>query len=195
MSAEQFQTAEWATESWQTVVKTRAACLFRNIPVKNNFRSKEEGRDCYDNMLHIEIITSDPTLRIIRPVRDEDKANFAQEWAQWERTHESKIHGTSIDPWDGCDEAQKLELKFAKIFTLEQLAALPDSWGGKFMGFQDIRNKAIAYLRGGMESEAVKSLRAEKEAQSLQIVELMKRMAEMESLLTSKTEPDNKAKK
>ena len=195
MSAEEFQTAGWATESWQQVIKTRTAVMFKNVPIKNNFRSKEEGRDCFDNVVHIIKIPADSTLRIERPVRDEDKVEYAQEWARWEQTHESKIMGSPIDAWNGLNEAQKLEFKAIRVFTIEQIAALPDSWEGKFMGFHDIRNKAIAFLRGGVESAAVKALQAEKDAQAAQITDMAKRLAELENLLSAKTEPDKTSKK
>lgn len=187
--AEAFQEAGWATEGWQEVVKNRCAVMFESRPVRNNFRSEQEQRDCFDDVVHIVKIPADQTLRVIVPATAEHKKEFPQEWAAYQKTGETKVLGTPIDMWHGITAGQKLEFKAMGIFTVEQFANLPDSSAGKIMDFQNLRARAKAFTASGKDAELVAQLKRAKDESDKKFEELQKQFNEMKSLLEAKTKP------
>src|SRR5688572_30317571 len=177
----------WTNESFKPV-KGKTVVMFRAVQKKDNFESAKQKRPVFKEMIHIVKIPADPKLRIDRPVRDEDKEEWPNEWAQWERTRQSRVLGTPIEHWPSISETQKEEFKASKIYTVEQFAGLPDSHASVIgMGFNELREKARLFITQGKDAEIVGKIRkeaAEREAS------LQKQLDELRALIEAKTKPE-----
>lgn len=120
----------------------RLAVEFYMGVAQNDTKSTEAGRPIYDDVEFIKIFNSKDNI-IDRPVRDTDKQRWPRRYAAWKSgNQEAGVSGTRLEHWPVLTRAQAEELKYFKIFTVEQLAEWPDSTGGQIMGFQKYKNLA-----------------------------------------------------
>lgn len=189
MNPEQFQEAGWATESWQKPTQGKLAVFFHREQVRNEFKSKEQGRPVFVEKIMITKIPADQNLRVTRPMRESDKYEFETEWIHFERTGESRVLGTPIEHWHAISDTQKAEFKAAGLHTVEQLANAPDSLIQKWMGGSDFRRKAQVFVESGKDAELVARIKSESEAK---ITALEAKMAEMMTQMEQMTAPKAK---
>jgi hypothetical protein len=91
-----------------------------------------------------------------------------------------RVSGTPIDVWSAISETQKAEFKALHIFTIDQFAQLADSVGNKIMGFNDLRDKARAFILPQPKISAVfDKIRAETDAKLAQQEEEMAQLREI----------------
>lgn len=113
--------------------------------LKNESRSKEEGRPMYDDVPYIKIFTpGDRTSVIDRPIRETDKFRFPAQWNRFSNSQEQRADGTPLAEWPIISRSQAEELKFFGFQTVEQIADAKD--GINMMGINDLKNKAKVYL-------------------------------------------------
>lgn len=165
----------------------KTALRFYIEPAKNNFQSEAHGRVVYDSVLYAEVMTpgstsSAPCIELERTFCAEAgieiprrSARYAQYEPQIEayksQSKENLVQGVPITHWPQIDVALAATLKAARIFTVEQLAALPDSALGVVgIGGHGLRAQAQAYLAPtGETSELVARIaRLEQENKMLQ---------------------------
>ena len=180
-----MEVADWTGEGFKPQVG-KTVVVFRAVQKKMEKASVDAGRPIFKEVIHIRKITSDRYLEIDRPVRDEDKVEYPQEWAQWERTRESRVLGTPIDTWPQLNDTQKAEFKAMKIYTVEQMAGLPDA-SCNMMGMKDLRDKAKVYLEMGRDAELLGKVRSEYE---LKIAEQDAKIAALMAAMEERTKPD-----
>ena len=96
---------------------------------------------------------------------------------------EATVPGTPIEVWSVISETQKAEFKALNIFTIDQFAQLSDIAGNKIMGFNDLRDKARAFIAAAQDSQMFDKIRAETEkklqAQDVEMAELRAMIAEL----------------
>jgi hypothetical protein len=119
-------------------------------------------------------------------MREQDIDEFPIEWARFEQKKEQKVSGTPIDVWSAISETQKAEFKALHIFTIDQFAQLADSVGNKIMGFNDLRDKARAFIAAAKDSAVFDKIRAETDAKLAQQEEEMAQLRELVNQLTAK---------
>jgi hypothetical protein len=76
----------------------------------------------------------------------DDKARFADHYAKFAAGQSEQVIGTRLEmvPWMTRSKVE--EYKYFGILTVEQLAAAGDNVGQKFMGFQQDKQRAQAFL-------------------------------------------------
>lgn len=141
--------------------------MFRMEPVKNEAKSKAEGRAIYDTVEFIQIIfPGDHTREINRPASDFDKEKYADEYRRFKDHDEQAFSGTPLEAWGALPAGTVAEMKALRIYTVEHLANLSELAITKLgMGGREHMNKAIAFLSKGQDSDNLRARVAELEAQ------------------------------
>jgi hypothetical protein len=129
------------------------AVEFYNHPVLQEFESEKQGRPIYKDVPYISIdFPGDKTKRVCRPVKMDatmvtpsDPQRFPRHWEAFKNQQEQVPIGTPVTEWAPLSKAQALELKGMKIYTVENLASLPDS-SLTFLGARELREKAKNWL-------------------------------------------------
>lgn len=183
-------------------------------PAKNNFLSEKHGRPIFDDVLYVEVIS--PGSRDSTPVF-ECVRNFAPEMAHPEPLHGTKyeefkkfivdfentqnndasLAGTPLSEFKEMTRSMVASLKAQSIFTVDALAALPDS---KLIVVgpdgRTWREKAIAYIesaKGGAYATAIaadlENTKLELNASRQQVAELAATVAALQATTSGQTTP------
>jgi hypothetical protein len=158
------EVAGWTDESFMESNRGKMAVFFHAVQVQNNFKTAEEKRPIFQERIFLKkLVPGDNTLTIDRPMREQDIEDFPVEWARFEQKKEATVPGTPIEVWSVISETQKAEFKALNIFTIDQFAQLSDIAGNKIMGFNDLRDKARAFIAAAQDSQMFDKIRAETE--------------------------------
>lgn len=136
--------------------------------VRNNFKSKEAGCEIGDEQDYIIIVSpGQPKSEVRRKATDADKMAYGPEWSAYEQGKEMQISGTPIELLPGLAAGMADALKALYIYTIEQMAGLPDIALQRVgMGGNDIRRRAKDYLsKGSAETAELRARVAELEAE------------------------------
>ena len=134
---------------------------FYKRAVRNNFKSKLEGRPIFEDKVYCEYYPAgDTTLKMDVPAHEAHKARFAKQWAYYERTQggDSREVGTPLSQWAILSPADVENLKGLKFNTVENIAAASDStlqtlgMGIAGMAPHILRTRAQAYLGAAKDS-------------------------------------------
>ena len=146
---------------------------FYRKPVLQPGKSREAGRAVFEEVDYIRIhVPGDKHSVVERPVSDQDKFRFADRYAKWQAGQEEAVTGTPLSALPGMTPSKIEEYKFFKLVTIEQLAEANDNLGGKFMSFQQDKQRAKAFLEVAANNAPIEKMNAE----------LAKRDAELEEL-------------
>lgn len=156
--------------------------------VRNNFKSNAEGKEVGDFQDFILIICpGQPKSEVRRKATDSDKAQYRPEWQAYEEGKEHQLSGTPIELLPGLANGMADALKSLYIYTIEQMANLPDIAMQKVgMGGNDIKKRAQAYL--SKNSSEVVELKAQLEAANATIAELRGQLAAFQNAANSSME-------
>jgi hypothetical protein len=123
---------------------------FYTKPVLNPLKSTEVGRQVFDEVDYIRIVTPGSLLSIIDTPVDAGNymTRFGDKYSKWKSGQKELISGTPLDafPWLLGKIALIAELKALGIQTVEQLATLPDSAMHNMMGGIELRKRAAEWL-------------------------------------------------
>lgn len=174
--------AGWRNEAFSEDQRGKMLVFFHTQQVRQNFESLKQKRPVFKEKIFItKLVPGDNRLKIDRPMRETDPEEFPVEWARFEQKKSALVVGTPIEAWSILSDTQKAELRALNIFTIDQFAQLPDSAGEKIMGFNDMRDKARAFLKGAESSALLDQVRAEaeanKQAQDKEMTELRAQIA------------------
>jgi hypothetical protein len=182
-----MQDANWTNDSFMEDNRGKMAVFFHTVQVQNNFKTMTEKRPIFEEKIFLKkLVPGDSTLVVDRPMREQDIDDFPIEWARFEQKKEQKVSGTPIDVWTAISETQKAEFKALHIFTIDQFAQLADSVGNKIMGFNDLRDKARAFIAAAKDSAVFDKIRAETDAKLAQQEEEMAQLRELVNQLSAK---------
>jgi len=182
-----MQDANWTNDSFMEDNRGKMAVFFHTVQVQNNFKTMTEKRPIFEEKIFLKkLVPGDSTLVVDRPMREQDIDEFPIEWARFEQKKEQKVSGTPIDVWTAISETQKAEFKALNIFTIDQFAQLADSVGNKIMGFNDLRDKARAFIAAAKDSAVFDKIRAETDAKLAQQEEEMAQLRELVNQLSAK---------
>lgn len=110
-------------------------------------RSREEGRPCFKDYEYLRcIIAGDRGTIMERPVTAQDKWRYAEQYARFSARQEQIEPGYPLKEWTEISRAEAEELRYFKIHTVEQLAALTDGNAQNMRGMLALREKAKAFL-------------------------------------------------
>ena len=182
-----MQDANWTNESFMEDNRGKMAVFFHAVQVQNNFKTMTEKRPIFEEKVFLKkLVPGDSTLVVDRPMREQDVEEYPIEWARFEQKKEQRVSGTPIDVWSVLSETQKAEFKALHIFTIDQFAQLADSVGNKIMGFNDLRDKARAFIAVAKDSAVFDKIRAETDAKLAQQEEEMAQLRELVNQLSAK---------
>lgn len=132
---------------------------FFDKPVQNGFRSKAEGRPCFDSVTYVSIIVpGDPNNKIETKATEDHKQRFPKQWANFKNNLTEKVDGTPIEQWPVLTSAQAEEFKYLGVRTIEQLAGASDAQMQKMMGGPSFRERAKAFLKVAKDSAEAQRL-------------------------------------
>lgn len=161
---------------------------FYTKPVRNNFKSDQEGRPIFEDREFIKIIIPGNRDVTDAPVTDAYRQRFAQKYAAYKANKAQEVVGTPLSelPWMGA--SQVAEFNALNIRTVEQLVELPDVHAQKFMGYSMLKERCQRFLKAAageapdlkLERENAE-LKATVKRQSEAIAELQAQMKALQS--------------
>lgn len=148
-------------------------------------RSKKvsEGTEPYKDVPFIVKYHAGSTDTTDRPVTEQDKRDYPELWAAFERGQDQDAVGWPIDQVPFLSPAQVENLKHFGIKTLEALANAPDTFG--MLGIKDLKRKAQAMLRSAEDNKATLEMSNKIAVQDAQIEALRSQLAEMAKQMAS----------
>lgn len=149
-------------------------------PILNKFKSKEAGRDIYESKEFILIICPGQNkTEVRRPVQENDKKEYHQEWRAFVENKPDAIVGTPIENLPRLDPGMARQLKHLNIHTIEQMASLSDSGLANIgIGANELKTRAKAFI----------------EKNSDEVVALRERVADLEKKLEQLSKPKKQPK-
>ncbi len=114
----------------------------------------EKGQPVYKDVDYIAIMTAGNKTTVKRRVKTvsdaagpSDMERFPQQWAAYKANKEQIPNGIPLSEWPAITKAHVLNLRHFKIFTVEQVAEIPDQ-GLDIIGLggRALRDSAKAYL-------------------------------------------------
>jgi len=179
--------ANWTNESFMEDNRGKMAVFFHTVQRQNNFKTMTEKRPIFEEKIFLKkLVPGDSTLVVDRPMRETDIEDFPVEWARFQQKKEQRVSGTPIDAWAILSDTQKAEFKALHIYTIDQFAQLADSAGNKIMGFNDLRDKAKAFIAAAQDSQMFDKIRAETDAKLAQQEEEMAQLRALVNELSAK---------
>jgi hypothetical protein len=179
--------ANWTNESFMEDNRGKMAVFFHTVQRQNNFKTMTEKRPIFEEKIFLKkLVPGDSTLVVDRPMRETDIEEFPVEWARFQQKKEQRVAGTPIDAWAILSDTQKAEFKALHIYTIDQFAQLADSAGNKIMGFNDLRDKARAFIAAAQDSQMFDKIRAETDAKLAQQEEEMAQLRALVNELSAK---------
>lgn len=151
---------------------------FETRPMQNEAKSTEAGRPIFEDTEWIKIMVPGDRDTEEHPVNDHDRARFAKQYAAWKATGGSEQTGTPLEAWPQITRSQVEELRFFKVFTVEQLSQVPDVLAAKFMGINALKAKAAAYLAAAEGDAPTVKLQAELSKRDEEIATLQRALKE-----------------
>ena len=181
------QDANWTNESFMEDNRGKMAVFFHTVQRQNNFKTIAEKRPIFEEKVFLKkLVPGDSTLVVDRPMRETDIEEYPVEWARFQQKKEQRVSGTPIDAWAILSDTQKAEFKALHIYTIDQFAQLADSAGNKIMGFNDLRDKAKAFIAAAQDSQMFDKIRAETDAKLAQQEEEMAQLRALVNELSAK---------
>ena len=160
--------------------------IFKMKSVLMTHKSKEAGREIWEDHEHLEIIIpGDNKSRVSRPVRDEDRERWPDQYRAFKEGLDDDSDGQLLKMLPGISDSQIKMLEFQNVRTIEELANLGDGQVQNIgMGGLELRNKARAMVLATTESEKFaqfEGLQAQNEALQGQLQALMVKVEAMEN--------------
>lgn len=184
--------AAWAQQTVHGVVPgTRQTIVsFEDRAVRNEFRSEQEGRPIFESRVYIrKVPPGDKLVEVHRPATKRDFLQYPAQYEAYQKKSATPIHGTPLEAWSALATNQVFELKAMNIFTVEQLAELPDGYGQKFMGFQAFKQKALAFLQAAKGQVEFERMQAELKSKDEEIAMLKSLLTRVENLEAAVGQP------
>jgi len=123
----------------------------------------------------------------VRKVTDTIRHQYPNQYAAFLRGEELSPEGTPVEMWPHINASLARTLKSMNIFTVEQLAEVPDTAVGNLMGGRGLRDRAKVYLEASKNTAVADALEHERQRlqdqvtfQQNQTADLAAKLAAME---------------
>lgn len=121
---------------------------FHLHPVLQVEESKKRGQEIYKDELYVTIQIKGQKNQIRdRKATKQDENDFPSAWERWTNKEKSSLRGTPSTALPGIGPSMALELQALGLYTVEDIATIPDSALDKFRGALMLRQRAVAYLK------------------------------------------------
>jgi hypothetical protein len=145
--------------------------------------TREQGRPIFVMKEYILItIPGDLTGTVFRPSFEGDQRRFPEQYLRFKAGREQAV-GTPLTSVSWLSGAQCDEMAFFRIQTVEQLANLSDANAQRFMGLNQMRERARQYLAQVKEDAPLNRLNAELATRDEQISTLTNQLASMQAMI------------
>lgn len=135
--------------------------------------SKEAGRPIFKDIEYIKVMAvGDTTTMIDRPVTGRDRQRFHAQYEAFLAGKGDEQEGTPLAEWGVIPRSTAEELKYFKLFTVEQLAAISDVHLQKFPGGHALKRKAIAFVEAAQGNAPFAKMEAELKERDDKIAQL-----------------------
>jgi hypothetical protein len=156
---------------------------FENVPIKLGAESDAKGYPVYKDVPHVVVISPGIPPTTVRVVAQERHVRrFPKEWEQFQRNYTvgAQIEGTPLSQWPPIDKNQIESLKYAGIYTVEQLAALNlEQARASGMGVDRLSEIAKKWLEQAKSGSAITQLSAQNEALQAQLAAMQQQLADI----------------
>jgi hypothetical protein len=155
--------------------------LFTEEPWHDKAESAKEGRPIYRQRDFVMImVPGDKDSIVKRPATQIDIDRFPMHFQRYKNKQEQRFgSGTPLRAVAFLSASQAKELEFFNVYTVEQLAAIPDIHAQKFMGIHNLKKLANDYLTIAREQAPMTSMREEMEKKDQQIAAQAQAIEEM----------------
>jgi hypothetical protein len=156
----------------QSEMDKKLAVKFYKKSIKNNFKSKEQDRNVYDDVDYISIlIPGDSTTKIERAVKEDDKERFKIIWDRYLAKEDSMQNGTPLEYMANISPAEIDNFKGYQIHTIEQLAGLGEKGIQKIPFSRKHVDNALKFLDGNKYTTKLEERLKEMEAELAKLKE------------------------
>lgn len=147
-----------AMTDYQVHEKDRTIAMFYPRAELDKVRTRAEKAPRYRMVPHIRMMQPGETSLVLdRPVRDEDRNRFPQEWARFESRQANTAMGTPLEAMFPLHPDIVLTLRAHNIPTVEALASLSDAAISNMgLGAQQMKDRARRYLIAVTNPEGIK---------------------------------------
>lgn len=157
------------------------AVRFYVHPTINEQKTREQGRQIFEDVDWIEIRIPGDRDTLQRAATDEDKKRFAHIYVAWKRNQSQEAaEGTPLREWAAITRSQAEELGSFGIRTVEHLAGMPDSNLQRVGPLMAIRQQARDWLAAQKDTSVLTKLRSEND-------ELRSRLTALENMLQTQS--------
>lgn len=140
--------------------------------IESPLESAETGRPVFKDMEMIEIRIPGDEKTIIKTHADEEyKWRFPDEYGAFKANVTLPETGTPLTQWGVLSPSQVAQLQAVNVRTVEALAGLADG-NAQFMGSNELRAKAKAFLKATADTAIVEKQEAAMTAQAAEMAEL-----------------------
>ena len=155
--------------------------VFYKEPIKNESQSIAQGRPIFDEIDHIKIFSAGSRDTFVTEVNQGYIQRFPQQWARYKANQDQSVTGSPLSALPWMSIGQIAEFNALNVKTVEQLVGMAESNASKFMGFQQIKQRAQRWLDAANDAAPALKLQAELEKRDEQIAELTKMIGEMKA--------------
>jgi hypothetical protein len=172
---------ELAAAAMGQPVKENLAVRFFVEPMMSEQKSREAGRDIYEDAEMVEIRTPGDRDVIRRPVSEADKKRFPLLYVTFRKNESQEaVEGFPLKEWASISRSQALELAQFGIRTVEHLAGAPDANLQQIGPLMSLRQKARDWLAAAKDNAVLSKLRAEND-------DLKTRLTALENMLQTQS--------
>ena len=152
-------------------------------PVLQGKQSRDAGREIYQDIEYVDIqVRGMPQSRVQRTATAQDRKRFATEHQAFLDGKAVASSGTPLEHLAGMSPTRALELRQAKVYTIEQLSERGDSIVDEFsVGSRKLRDDAKAFLSARADSSVVAALREQNAALTDKLAALTERIESIET--------------
>lgn len=137
-----------------------------------------EGRPIYKDREYVTILVPGDKLNAVnRPTMPSDRARFPRQYAAFKNSQGEAVVGTPLVGWPQVNEAQRKELEYFNIRTVEQLANVADGFASNMMGVQALKQAAQKFIAQSKDSAVVNKLNAELAQRDVLLATMQEQMA------------------
>lgn len=156
--------AEWTVNPNEGTqpARSRTMVFFYDREIQDNYQTEQQGRPIFKTITFIKKIPpGDKLVEIDTKATNRDFQKFPAEYEAYKKKQANPVTGTPLSAWAQLARNQVAEMNALNIYTVEQLAELPDQYGQQMMGYQGLKQKAQSFLRaakGQSEFEKMETL-------------------------------------
>ena len=153
--------------------------VFHLQPEKDEKASLEAGRPIFADREYVAIQVRGERDRMDRPANDSDRRRFRRQYEAFRSGNAEAVSGTPLSEWPAVSRSQVEELRYFKVCTVEQLAAMSDSALQNVGPLMALRQKARDWMAAAAGNAPVEKMRAELSERDARIAALEMQLKEV----------------